>query len=581
MSSSVRERLSDPAFISPDQRYVVEHPGNFFLNACPGSGKTRTLGVRAALAISESPSSRLALTSYTNVAIEEIQDGIRNLGVGLDSRHFAGTLHEFLTRFVLRPFANVVGISGALRVIADDEWRGWPAVVLRGDNKLRISVGKYHFGEGGNFTVRLGGQHVSISEEDAAAEGHKRAQNLKKACRKSGLVSASDALFYTYAILKKYPEFAAVVADRFTELIVDEAQDTSDVQLGCLRLLHQAGLASLGMSGDVNQSIYSFQGARPNLWEALVDDIGLERIPLKENYRSSQRICDVTCRFVAGGTPDAAVGENAGCGLSPEVLIYHASKPHSAREAFKRRLDHHQLTSEAAVILTRKTKLAAAINMAPDVKVSPQVQVLGQLAAGLHNGALTKHVFTAAQLLIAEMAFGTDDLDTQTIADVREATVRLGQKLLPFEGKCGTWIPNARTEVKNTLATLTEKPQHLPKDYIKSDSSIAETPVRNLFAREMEVPEAVTIHAVKGESYESVLLVAEPKAKRGKAKPQVELWQNHLAGEKLDETDREELRIVYVALTRAQKYCAIAIPDDTAAPMIAALENAGFQVVDT
>jgi ATP-dependent exoDNAse (exonuclease V) beta subunit len=51
-----------------------------------------------------------------------------------------------------------------------------------------------------------------------------------------------------------------------------------------------------------------------------------------------------------------------------------------------------------------------------------------------------------------------------------------------------------------------------------------------------------------------------------------------LLGETVAEEDAEELRIAFVALTRARRYCALALPDDSGDAVVAAFERVGFVI---
>ncbi|GAA1204641.1 hypothetical protein GCM10009608_46110 [Pseudonocardia alaniniphila] len=83
------------------------------------------------------------------------------------------------------------------------------------------------------------------------------------------------------------------------------------------------------------------------------------------------------------------------------------------------------------------------------------------------------------------------------------------------------------------------------------------------------------MHNLKGESCDAVLLVAAPPT-RGNRQSEAQLWASPLMGRLVETRDEEELRILYVALTRARRYCAIALPDDTPAEILAAFSASGF-----
>jgi hypothetical protein len=88
-----------------------------------------------------------------------------------------------------------------------------------------------------------------------------------------------------------------------------------------------------------------------------------------------------------------------------------------------------------------------------------------------------------------------------------------------------------------------------------------------------DVLEADVIHRVKGESHDAVLLVAEPATG---ARDNARLW--------IEATDTgqvtEEVRVAYVALTRARRYCAVALPDDCHPDIVDRFVAAGFRSVD-
>jgi ATP-dependent DNA helicase UvrD/PcrA len=87
-----------------------------------------------------------------------------------------------------------------------------------------------------------------------------------------GLVNYDDALYWSYRVLNDHPDLADAVVRRFDEILIDEAQDCSPLQVACLRALVEAGLTSLVLVGDFDQSIYGFQGAAPQLCESLAED---------------------------------------------------------------------------------------------------------------------------------------------------------------------------------------------------------------------------------------------------------------------------------------------------------------------
>jgi len=574
----VQKCIDDPEFVSEQQRLAILDEGNFFLLARPGSGKTRTVAIRVALAASRSNGRAVAATSYTNVAISQIRATVRDLGIVIGDQHFTGTLHEFLISYVLSPFAGRLGIRQPFHLIRDD-WNGWGDVIFRGNARRRLSISRFHYGADGAFTVAQGSTRtLGLTPAEAAAEGEALARELKAAARARGLISPSDALYYALALLEGEPLVRAAIAGRFNELIVDEAQDTSDVQLRCLELLHETGqLASLVLVGDLDQSIYSFQGAAPGLCRALVATRSLRELPMTENFRSSQAICNVTCRFCGREEPDTAVGPNRDCTIPPEVLIYPAADPAAAVERFRTRLSKYALGTERAVVLTRGWSLASTIDGLKNVEVGVAVAAVGRLAAAVHNGrTIEREQLHAVEQLLAEIAWGlpAPPQDEETRWKLRKAIMQLTAALPTLDRDLASWIGDARAAVTRTLDGFVDTPKHKPQHRLRSKAGFDGVKATEVFVARTDELQARTVHAVKGESLDAVLLVAERK-KKG-LPVQSELWSTPLIGGEVGENEAEELRIAYVALTRAERYCAVALPDDTSPELIAAYLNVGF-----
>ena len=92
--------------LSPEQQAACTAPNNVLLTACPGSGKTRTLTHRLAYQVLQKSDSRkikIAIT-YTNRAAEEIINRLEDMNIDLSSI-WAGTIHQFCMRYIIRPYA--------------------------------------------------------------------------------------------------------------------------------------------------------------------------------------------------------------------------------------------------------------------------------------------------------------------------------------------------------------------------------------------------------------------------------------------------------------------------------------------
>jgi len=217
------------------------HEGNFLLEACPGSGKTRTIGQRAAR-ISVNGSRTVAAVSYTNVAVKEIRAAALAAGAPLAPPNFVGTLHRLFLRYVFYPFGSrVMGCAGPPRLQQETYRRDESEKVWLPRPNPPVPISRFEFRADGRLVVSKLPVGVRMAAEDVARYGQQQALELKRKVAAQGVATWNDAMHYTKQILEQYPIVAGAVAARFDELIVDEAQDTNDLQLRCLELLHATG----------------------------------------------------------------------------------------------------------------------------------------------------------------------------------------------------------------------------------------------------------------------------------------------------------------------------------------------------
>ncbi|MGN0219948.1 MAG: ATP-dependent helicase [Muribaculaceae bacterium] len=109
-------------------------------------------------------------------------------------------------------------------------------------------------------------------------------------CRIAGAMDFDDLLFYTNVLLSSNPGLLNHYREYFRYLLVDEYQDTNHAQNSIITLLTQ-GQGDLCVVGDDAQSIYSFRGANIKFILNLRDQYpDLKTFKLERNYRSTQNI---------------------------------------------------------------------------------------------------------------------------------------------------------------------------------------------------------------------------------------------------------------------------------------------------
>lgn len=526
------------------QRAVVDADGNFLLLACPGSGKTRSAAERTARLV-RSPGTKMAVCSYTNVGAERIGAVLSaDLGIVLSREHFLGTIHKFLLRYVVHPFAHLLGAEKGPFIY---EGREWPEVRVYGDNAQRIGLDCFRRTPSGGLVVTDQPRSVKgTSAEIVASVGDEVLRRKGGIFRRMGVLTADDAMWVALRLLRERPEVAAAVAARFDEILLDEAQDTSELQLACLDVLHATGkLRSLVLVGDLEQSIFSFQGASATRCQKLANDRQLDVLTLTENHRSSQRICNVAVNFCSRAEPDEAVGPYATCDIAPEVTLYPAKDPAAAMDVYRQRLQAHGLTTKEATALGRNWKVVDLLNGQTALfKATDRQYVVGQLAARLAAGTLTSSDVRAAQRLLAYCAWDTTHvagLTDEQRTDLRRATSTLLGRLPNLEGDLRSWLVAARGVVHDVAASLTETVEHSGGRAITAGEPLAAHQAAEVFAPAPRDLHARTVHSFKGEDSDSVMVVIR-RPHASDPTSQLELWEAAVSGNAVDPENAEERR---------------------------------------
>ena len=565
--------------LTDQQRQVVIADGDFLLLACPGSGKTRSAAARVGAQITEGRN--VAICSYTNVGAARFRTVLGEMGITLGPEHVVSTLHGFLLRYVLYPFGTLDGAPRGPHLI--DGAGG--TVAFKGDRGTRVPVGDFRMRPDGSLKLKKRPVYLpTVDEDDIVAAVGGDVLRVKRQLLAAGYVSFDDAIYIALRILRKHPGIARAVAGRFDELVLDEAQDTSELQLACVHELKAAGLRSLVMVGDLEQSIFAFQGASAEGCRQLAAKHGLRTIQLTENHRCSQRICDVAVHFCERSVADTAVGSSAECPIEPELLLYPPDEPEAAVQRFRDRLEAHGADPADAAVLARSNALVAELNgdEAP-VPVGGRPLTLGRATAALRHGTITRRQLEEVQRIVASAAWdeeALDGLDLEARELLRAQTVWLLKALPPLDEDLRGWIHAAAALLTDAATKLNDPPAQKGGRLLQSKAEQSGILARDAFVPRPRELEAQTVHDIKGEDRDAVLVVID-RPRSSKRDAQAQLWRSALAGAEIDAEQAEETRIAFVALTRAKRICVVALPDDDGGREAAeAFLAQGFRQID-
>lgn len=276
--------------LNPEQVAAVEQPGSVFLVACPGSGKTRTLTYKIARQLSELQSDKqwVVAITYTHRAADEIQERIEQLGVDT-SQLWMGTIHAFCLEWILRPYAIYHdALKHGFRVINAHDTERMHDELCRQAVGVRISTfdcGHYFTPAGYVLTTQSSFKQVAVGDllKRYWANLHRDRQ-----------VDFELILYYAYELIARVPAISVLLGSLFSSVLVDEFQDTKEIQYAILAsiLKASAGKATAFIVGDPNQAIYGSLGGYAITAVDFGQRSGLtfKEMELSFNYRSSDRI---------------------------------------------------------------------------------------------------------------------------------------------------------------------------------------------------------------------------------------------------------------------------------------------------
>ena len=284
------------AHLNPQQRAAVTVPsGHALILAGAGSGKTRVLTTRIAWLVGTgqcSPAEIMAVT-FTNKAAREMMARLSTMLVGANPRAmWVGTFHGLCNR-LLRAHHRDAGLPASFQIMDSADQLGAIKRLLRGlnvdDQKFQPKAVQHFI----NGSKEAGLRAADVPTGDAHS---RRLVELYAAydeqCQREGVVDFAELLLRAYELLKRNQPLRQHYQQRFRHILIDEFQDTNDLQYRWLTLLAGGG-ASLFAVGDDDQSIYAFRGANVGNMAAFERDYaGPQLIRLEQNYRSHAHILD-------------------------------------------------------------------------------------------------------------------------------------------------------------------------------------------------------------------------------------------------------------------------------------------------
>jgi DNA helicase II / ATP-dependent DNA helicase PcrA len=317
--------------LNPEQLAAVTLPAqSALILAGAGSGKTRVLTTRIAWLIQTgqvSPAGVLAVT-FTNKAAKEMMARLSAMLPISTRGMWIGTFHGLCNR-LLRTHYRDAALPQTFQILDSQDQFSVIKRLLKTNN---IDDEKYPPKTLMYFINNAKDQGLRANQVEAYDPHERKLVELydlyDNQCQREGVVDFAELLLRSYELLSRNQPLREHYQARFKHILVDEFQDTNDLQYKWLKLLagHGSGMGgALFAVGDDDQSIYAFRGANVGNMSAFEREFKVENlIKLEQNYRSHGHILDSANMLIANNSNRLGKNLRTDAGHGEPVRIYEA-----------------------------------------------------------------------------------------------------------------------------------------------------------------------------------------------------------------------------------------------------------------
>lgn len=275
-----------PLMLTDEQDAIITAPiGHYVVSAVAGSGKTTTLAHRILYLLEQGvPSKRIVILMFNRSAREDFQKKLMHVlqqasllnlqnqtsFAAPEVRTFHAMAYRLYKRFIQEGY--LPEFNSNILSEKEQDFQIWKLLnqFLSGDQLQDLKRHKKdHIEICRQFieTVKSGLQSPQLVFEalnfepkfSYLLELFDRFESWRK---QEARISYSDMLYDTVLAIQKFPQLKALVENKMDILLVDEYQDTNDIQHALLKYI-AGDRAKITVVGDPDQTIYEFRGAKP------------------------------------------------------------------------------------------------------------------------------------------------------------------------------------------------------------------------------------------------------------------------------------------------------------------------------
>lgn len=575
------------------KRIVVCNEPRIIVKACPGSGKTFSVTARLARLLSKNKLGRyqgIAILSFTNAACDEIRKGLKeDWGINdIGYPYFIGTLDKFINDYIFLPFGHLVMGCKMRPEIVGTEYNRWfdydPSIREPYKHK-KICDPNYYFDK------------VSLSENDSyhltqlmpdtmyhfswkKEKWYKKDKNKNLKYEKildgiyeakwnnfkKGKANQADANYFANSLLAEYPKILSNLINRFPILIIDEAQDTTEVQMSIIDKLDNASISSIMLIGDPFQAIFEWNTANPELFLEKWENKNWHQIELQENMRSSTHICNYLNNFF--NSEMKSIAKDRDCNEVPEILGYSEGNNDSVNaicKQFNDKCSKLRITQDNLAIVYRGQSFGEEyfnqinqIKLDSDLPWERDSYFVRDIVHGkfLIESGIFRDGFRLIEKGYHKFILGERYISQSVILEKKnkKGYRKYRKDIFDFiytipsidDKKLNDWIDEVNNN--NNSYNFTVK---------KNKANIQISNIFNVNNKKSENDFFRTIHSVKGETLDAILVFLK-KRDNSNYNNIIKKDYDSLSKKK----DKEQMRIVYVACSRPRRILWIAVPEE-------------------
>ena len=317
--------------LNTQQKDAVEYYGTpQIIIAGAGTGKTTVMieKIKHLIATKKHAGKNILALTFTNKAANEMKERFQQTSSTDDTPTF-GTFHSFCLRFLKKiAHRSSIGIPPTFSIIDHQKQREIISGLIKKHPSQMERKPKDMLSKLSNIKQLPRHMHANALA-DAPSDINAIFSGYNQALRDLNCLDFDDLLLFTHEILSTQPDILEQLNHQFTYIIIDEYQDTNQIQ-NDLSILLAKKHNNICVVGDFDQTIYSWRGAKiENLLQFNHHFPTCKTQKLEINYRSTNEIlssANQLIEFNSNRQPKQLIGQRNGQNKPEHIICFNESE---------------------------------------------------------------------------------------------------------------------------------------------------------------------------------------------------------------------------------------------------------------